>query len=230
MARREETSMYAHAMFGPPGAGHHHHGHCGGGKFEHRGGPPFAGFFAAMGGGGPRGHRGPRGGRGPWGGFGGPGFGPPPGFGRGGRRRRGDVRAALLVLLDEGPRNGYQLMQEIEERSNGAWRPSPGSVYPALQQLQDEGLVAVSEEAERRAFGLTDAGRAYVAEHRESLGTPWEQPGDEDAGELRSLMMGVGAALFQVLQTGTEAQQAEARKILAEARKALYRILAEEED
>src|SRR5215218_4893726 len=112
---------------------------------------------------GPRG-RGPgprRGGRhgGPQFGF--PGFGPP----RGPRARRGDVRAALLVLLGEEPRNGYQLMQEIEQRSDGVWRPSPGSVYPALQQLEDEGLVRVAPGEGRKAFELTDEGRAHVEAH-----------------------------------------------------------------
>ena len=94
----------------------------------------------------------------------GPGFGP--GFGRGQRARRGDVRAALLALLAEEPRNGYQLMQEIERRTEGVWRPSPGSVYPALQQLEDEGLVRAQEGGGRKLFELTDDGREYVAEPR----------------------------------------------------------------
>src|ERR687883_1414046 len=128
------------------------------------------------------------------------GFGPPfgPHFGGPhlrGRARRGDVRAALLVLLEEEPRNGYGLMQEIERRSEGAWRPSPGSVYPALQQLEDEGLVRAAESAGRREFELTDEGRAYVEEHREALGVPWEEAGGEVPQgilELRSLMMQLG--------------------------------------
>src|SRR3954454_19201335 len=103
--------------------------------------------------------------------------GPPPfgQFGRGDmgfrrrRARRGDVRAALLVLLAEEPRNGYGLMQEIESRSGGAWRPSPGSVYPALQQLEDEGLVRATDAAGRKAFELTDEGRAYVTENADAL-------------------------------------------------------------
>src|SRR3954463_5746454 len=106
-------------------------------------------------------------------GFGG--FGGDFGFGRRRRMRRGDVRAALLVLLDEEPRNGYGLMQEIEERSGGAWRPSPGSVYPALAQLQDAGLVPPDEEGTGKRFALTDEGRAHVEEHREQLGEPWAQ-------------------------------------------------------
>jgi DNA-binding PadR family transcriptional regulator len=155
------------------------------------------------------------------------GFGPP---GRGGRRaRRGDVRAAALLLLEEQPRNGYQLMQEIEERSGGVWRPSPGSVYPALAQLEDEGLVRSDEGAGRRAFELTDEGRKYVEEHRDALGVPWEEAGgDVPQGlrELRALMMQLGMATMQVAQAGDEAQTAEARKVLEDARRALYRILA----
>src|SRR5215218_396915 len=177
---------------------------------------------------GPRG-RGPgprRGGRhgGPQFGF--PGFGPP----RGPRARRGDVRAALLVLLGEEPRNGYGLMQEIENRSGGAWRPSPGSVYPALSQLEDEGLVRAEETAGRRLFSLTDEGRTYVTDHADELGTPWEQVGGgEHTAELRTLVFGVGAAVMQVVQAGTEAQVAEAAKVLEETRRALYRILAGDE-
>jgi DNA-binding PadR family transcriptional regulator len=159
--------------------------------------------------------------------FGMRGFGPP---GRGGRRaRRGDVRAAALLLLEEEPRNGYQLMQEIEDRSGGMWRPSPGSVYPALAQLEDEGLVRSDEGAGRRAFELTDAGRKYVEEHREALGVPWEDAGGEVPQgilELRSLMMQLGMASMQVAQAGDEAQTAEARQVLEDARRALYRILA----
>jgi len=161
--------------------------------------------------------------------FGPGGFGP---FGRGGRgkrARRGDVRAAILLLLEEEPRNGYQLMQELEERSGGAWRPSPGSIYPALSQLEDEGLVRSDENAGRRAFQLTDAGRAYLEENREALGSPWDDVGGdlpEGLVELRKLMMQLGMATMQVAQAGDEAQTAEAHKVLEDARRSLYRILA----
>jgi DNA-binding PadR family transcriptional regulator len=164
------------------------------------------------------------------GGFGafgfGRGFGP---GGRGKRARRGDVRAAVLLLLEEEPRNGYQLMQELEERSGGVWRPSPGSIYPALSQLEDEGLVRSDDAAGRRAFQLTDDGRAYVEENREALGVPWEAVGGdvpEGLFQLRQLMMQLGMATMQVAQAGDEAQTAEARKVLEEARRSLYRILA----
>src|SRR5215212_11896246 len=119
-------------------------------------------------------------------------------------------------------------MQEIEARSNGAWRPSPGSVYPALSQLEDEGLVRAVQEGGRKLFDLTDEGRAHVTEHADELGTPWEDVagGNEHVAELRTLVFGVGAAVMQVVQAGTEAQAAEAAKVLEEARRSLYRILA----
>jgi len=171
-----------------------------------------------------RGH-GPRRGGGRESGF--PGFGPP----RGPRARRGDVRAALLVLLAEEPRNGYQLMQEIEQRSDGVWRPSPGSVYPALQQLEDEGLVGVAPGGGRKAYTLTDEGRAHVEENADALGTPWDAvKGDmgEGAWELMGAMRQIGMALFQLTHSGTEAQQQAAKDVLSETRRSLYRILAEE--
>ena len=162
---------------------------------------------------------------------GGPGFGPR-GGGRGARARRGDVRAAALLLLEEAPRNGYQLMQEIEERSEGAWRPSPGSMYPALQQLEDEGLVRVVEVDGRKAYELTDTGRAHVEEHRERLGAPWSDVAGgvpAEAHELRRAAHAVAHAAMQVGQTGSPSQLAAARKVLDDARKALYRLLADGE-
>jgi DNA-binding PadR family transcriptional regulator len=155
------------------------------------------------------------------------GFGP----GRRSRAKRGDVRAAALLLLAEEPRNGYQLMEEIERRSGGAWRPSPGSIYPALAQLEDEGLVRAEEEAGRRAYRLTPEGEAYVEEHRDALGSPWDDAGEgvsDELVDLRTLIAHVGMATLQVGQSGDEKQIAEAKKVLSEARKALYRILADE--
>jgi DNA-binding PadR family transcriptional regulator len=180
-----------------------------------------------------RGHgRGQRGGFGI--GFGGPfGFGGPGGpLGRGQRARRGDVRAALLVLLAEEPRNGYQLMQEIERRSDGVWRPSPGSVYPALQQLEDEGLVRSDEGEGRKLFHLTDAGREAAATAT-AEGAPWEAASesvDADAWELFNVARQVAMAVFQIAQVGTAEQLASAREILTNARRSLYGILAEDEE
>jgi len=179
----------------------------------------------------------PGGGHGPWGHHHGGRWGGPP-FSAGGpfgprrRMRRGDVRAALLVLLDEEARNGYGLMQEIERRSEGLWRPSPGSVYPALAQLEDEGLVHAERDEGRKRFALTDAGRTYVEEHREALGEPWAGLGDEaSAGrrDLRGLLGQLATATVQVAQAGDEKQVEQASRILGDARRALYRLLAEEE-
>src|SRR5215211_1231859 len=207
--------MHAHAMSG-------HWGEFAPGHFDPRSLSRWLAMTGHRGRGRP--HRRPHGGHG---------FGPPFGPGSGGfgprgpRARRGDVRAALLVLLAEEPRNGYGLMQEIEARSNGAWRPSPGSVYPALSQLEDEGLVRAEEASGRKLFDLTDEGRAYVTEHAEELGTPWEEVGGgEPIGELRTLVFSVGAAVMQVVQAGTPEQVAEAAKVLEQTRRSLYRILA----
>ena len=155
-----------------------------------------------------------------------------PGFGRRRRASRGDVRTAALLLLAEEPRNGYQIMQALEERSEGLWRPSPGSVYPALQQLEDEGLIRSDEADGRRLYHLTDAGRAYVAERLEDQPAPWETFTDtlsDEHGETAALMRDVAMAFVQVLHAGSEAQVAEAGKVLADTRRALYRILADGE-
>jgi len=167
--------------------------------------------------------------------FGGPGFGfgaagSP--FGRDPRARRGDVRAALLALLAEEPRNGYQLMQEIERRSEGVWRPSPGSVYPALQQLEDEGLVRSAETDGRKLYHLTDAGRAAAEARGAEEGAPWDavsESVDADVWELFDVARQVAIATFQIAQAGTEQQIATAREVLANARRTLYGILAENE-
>ena len=167
-------------------------------------------------------------------------FGPPPrmgrGFGgRGPRVRRGDVRAAILDLLAEGqPWNGYQLIQEIGARTQGVWRPSAGSVYPALQQLEDEGLItAESGEDRRRNYTLTDEGRTYVQAHADELRAAWDAVTgsvDDAVFQIHNLSRQVVMATMQVAQAGTPAQVAQASKILADTRKALYRILAADDE
>jgi DNA-binding PadR family transcriptional regulator len=183
-----------------------------------------------------RGEGGPRGGYGEpgarHGGFGpGFGFGGPRGFGRhGGKARRGDIRTAALLLLAEEPRNGYTIMQEIEERSNGVWRPSPGSVYPALAQLEDEGLIRSEESDGRKRFAITDAGREQIANRPEGAPAPWDTLAEgvsRDVQELFGLMRQVGMAGLQLVQTATEKQLAEAKQVLTETRRAIYRILAD---
>jgi DNA-binding PadR family transcriptional regulator len=160
---------------------------------------------------------------------GGPHFGGGPMFGGGrGRKRRGDVRAALLLLLAEEPRNGYQLMQAIEERSGGRWRPSPGATYPALAQLEDEGLIRATDLEGTRAFELTDAGREHLAERGEHP-APWDDEDGSAPDDIRPLIAQVASAAWQVGKVGNEHQVARATEALAETRRALYRILAEDE-
>ncbi len=181
-------------------------------------------------------------GRGPGGarGFGGPrGFAPGAGFpggrgfpwGGGHRAGRGDIRAAILALLLEEPMHGYQVIQELESRTGGRWRPSPGSVYPTLQQLEDEGLVrAVELEAGRRVFELTDRGREEASA---SAGPPpWEEAAgsEHDVSSMRELFLQVGAATWQVTQAGTAKQVIQAAEILRDARKRLYHLLADDSE
>jgi DNA-binding PadR family transcriptional regulator len=137
-----------------------------------------------------------------------------------------------LLLLAEEPRNGYQIMQEIERRSDGVWRPSPGSVYPALAQLEDEGLVRVEERDGRRTYALTDAGRAYVQDRRDDLVAPWDEMSDsvdDDVSSLFGEIRQVGMAVVQIGHMGNPRQIAEARTVLANARRALYSLLAGDE-
>jgi DNA-binding PadR family transcriptional regulator len=156
-----------------------------------------------------------------------------PWFGRGPRAARGNVRAAILLLLEEQPLHGYQLIHEIAERSGGFWRPSPGSIYPAVQGLEDEGLVRVETSGGKRIIHLTDAGIAYVEEHRDELGAPWDTVTasvNDGVVELQDLLGQVAAAAMQVAHAGTDEQCAQARTVLVNARRTLYRILAEDGD
>jgi len=181
--------------------------------------------------GGHRAHHLAHGPRGEFGGlFGGFGGGP---RGRGRKARRGDIRTAALLLLSEEPRNGYQIMQEVQERSGGVWRASPGSVYPALSQLEDEGLIRSEESDGRKLFALTDEGRRFVAERGDEKSAPWDQMSDdvsEKAHELGKLMREVAFAFTQVMRTGSEGQIGSARDVLASTRRDLYRILADGEE
>lgn len=166
-------------------------------------------------------------------GFAGPGFG---GFGPRGflppgpqRKRRGDVRVAILSLLSEKPFNGYGLIKEITDRSGGTWYPSPGSVYPTLQQLVDEELIESQGEGKRTDFQLTDAGQKWVKEHADELARVWkgsEERIQADAGLHESIakLMGV---IHQLRFAATDAQRDKAIATLDETRRALYAILAD---
>ena len=162
---------------------------------------------------------------------------PPGGFGprsrgrRGGRRghaRRGDVRAAILKLLAERPMHGYEMIQEIAERSQNLWRPSPGSVYPTLQLLVDEGLLVAREsEGSKRLFELTDGGHAAAAKTETP---PWQEitdDADPGAVNLRSAVAQLMAAVAQSADTATAKQQQRIVGIVNNARREIYHILGE---
>ncbi|GGZ55161.1 hypothetical protein GCM10010387_56590 [Streptomyces inusitatus] len=213
--------MRPHVFGQEPDSGHRGPGHPGRGGFDGRRGafgpfgppgPPFGPPF----GGGP---------------FGGPPFG---GGGRGrhggrGRARRGDVRASILALLKDRPMHGYQMIQEIAERSGGAWKPSPGSVYPTLQLLEDEGLITSASEGGKKLFTLTEQG---TAEAEAGPDAPWEEAGRgvdwEAVNETRQAVWGLMEAFGQVTKTGTAEQRTRAVEVVDEARKKLYLILAGE--
>jgi DNA-binding PadR family transcriptional regulator len=149
--------------------------------------------------------------------------------GRGrGRAHRGDVRAAVLQLLAEEPMHGYQLMQAIAERSGGRWTPSPGAIYPTLNQLEDEGLVLVTADAGRKLATLTDAGREHIQAHRETTADPFAGYDPAAPGaDLRGLLEQLHGAARQVGRNGSDAQRTAAGAILADARRALYLLLAD---
>jgi DNA-binding PadR family transcriptional regulator len=159
-----------------------------------------------------------------------------PGFGRGKKRSRvphGDIRAAVLVLLSGEPMHGYQIIQEIEEHSGGLWQPSPGSIYPILQQLEDEGLIRIEQNEGRKVAHLTEAGHTYVEDNRAKLEAAWKavtRDVDERAVAVRSLfalLQQIATASKELARVGTESQLAEAKKLLADTRRRLYLILAE---
>jgi DNA-binding PadR family transcriptional regulator len=161
----------------------------------------------------------------PWGGPGWPG-GPQSGRGRA-RGQRPNVRAAVLALLAERPMHGYEMITELETRTGGVWRPSPGSVYPTLQLLEDEGLIVSEETGGRKRFTLTDAGRA---EAEQAEGAPWEHIGDETVEnwhDIKDAAFGAMNALRQVMMSGTDEQRRRAIEVIAETKKKLYAILAE---
>lgn len=152
------------------------------------------------------------------------------GRGRGrGRAGRGDVRAAILLLLAEQPMHGYQIIQEVTERSSGAWTPSPGAVYPAIGLLTDEGLVSVTAESGRNLATLTDEGSEYVQANTEALGQLWDEVargGRRPGSELRRGLDQLHDAIHQVVRVGSDEQAAAALAVLEGARREVYLILA----
>lgn len=164
----------------------------------------------------------------PWAMWHGPygGFGPP--WGRGRKARRGDIRTAVLTVLDENPSHGYEVIQRLTERSGGRWRPSAGSVYPTLQMLEDEGLVTGEERDGKRVYAITDVGRQALEERRgrPDWSPPWE--GDDRTGPLREAAFSLMGAAMQAAHTGNDRHLQVALDALSEARKKIYAALAED--
>ena len=169
----------------------------------------------------------------PFGPGGGP-FGPGHGHhrGRGGRRggRRGNVRAAILALLNERPMHGYEMIQELDQRTGGVWRPSPGSVYPTLQLLEDEGLIAATEQSGRKSYALTEAGQTEAtaaAEH-----APWAEFSEETVSSGHDTREAIGGIMMALKQIGFERDPEQWQKavdVLNETKRKLYAILADSE-
>ena len=168
------------------------------------------------------------------------GFGPP--FGRGGRggpghpgrpggrTRRGDIRIVLLGALTDGPGHGYELIQRIEQRTDGRWKPSPGSVYPTLQLLEDAEFVTSSQQGDKKVYSITEAGQTELHKLVEQSGMPPWVAGGEDAsahGDLRKSVFGLVQATKQLSISGSPEQVAAVTGILDEARRKIYLLLAE---
>jgi len=157
----------------------------------------------------------------------------PPSFQRGPRARRGEIRAGILALLKESPLNGYGVMQELERRSHGVWRPSPGSVYPALQQLEEDGLIAAQEAGDGKTFKLTAKGETWIAKHPRRTAAPWTALADSASGgyvALLDLVRAITMTTRQITQLGSKAQKEAAVELLRVTRKSLLRILAEDDE
>ena len=143
--------------------------------------------------------------------------------------RRGKVRPLILAVLHDQPMHGYQVMQKLEARTGGRWRPSAGTIYPTLQQLEDEGLVRAAEEDGRKVYNLTDAGRE-AAEASPLTRHPWfDRDAGGDAIDLRKLAIQLVGAAVQVKRVGSPEAQQEAQRILSDSRRRLYRLLADDE-
>lgn len=152
------------------------------------------------------------------------------------RQRRGDIKYALLELLADQPRHGYELIKELEQRYGGFYRPSPGSVYPTLQLLEDEGHLTSEQVTGKRVYTITESGRQLLATHREQRGPEREGHGPRghhghggDLGELRRAAMGLAESVMQAGRHGTPEQVQAVMALLANTRREVYKILAQEE-
>lgn len=153
------------------------------------------------------------------------------------RARRGAVGSAVLALLDERPMHGYELIGALEERSGGRWKPSPGSIYPALRRLEHRGFIASTTATDgsdggdgdgKRRFELTDAGRERLEEQRAAGNdTPWDDHGLGHHGDLRRAIAELVGPARQIGRFGTPDQSTAAVAAIKDATASLYRILAD---
>jgi DNA-binding PadR family transcriptional regulator len=143
----------------------------------------------------------------------------------GGRARRGDIKFLILDVLAQGPRHGYDIITALEEKSNGRYRPSPGSVYPTLTLLEEGGFITGETAEGKRVFTITAAGRELLAKKPADAGAS----DDEDGIDLRGAAFKLGAAVMQAARAGDDATQERVRAILDGARREIYKLLAEGE-
>ncbi len=124
--------------------------------------------------------------------------------------------------------HGYEMINRISEKTGGLWSPSPGSVYPTLQLLEETGLIEGSDDDGKRRYSITDEGRKASAERKGPL--PWDSFNEEDKSGHRALFISarqLASAVQQTAGSGTEEQRERVREILEDARKRVYAILAE---
>jgi DNA-binding PadR family transcriptional regulator len=141
--------------------------------------------------------------------------------------RHGDVRAAILLALEEGPTHGYELGLRLERISGGAWRPSPGSIYPTLQALADEDCVSVDERDGKRIYSLAKKGQAEIRERKQrGEEPPWQLGGSGKSGALYEAVVALKMAAKQIGTVGSSEQQSLAIEIVTDARRRLYDLLA----
>jgi DNA-binding PadR family transcriptional regulator len=144
------------------------------------------------------------------------------GHGDGPRARRGDVKYFILEVLAQGPRHGYDVISALEEKTGGRYRPSPGSVYPTLQLLEDGGYATSETVDGKRVYTITDAGRKLLEERAP------EAEGDVGEGDdLRSVFFKLAEAVRQAACVAGPAEQVKLREILTGARREVYKVLAE---
>src|SRR3989442_9953229 len=154
------------------------------------------------------------------------GFGPGGFFGRGPRRGRrrwfasGDMKYVILKLLKDKPRHGYEVMKELEEQLHGCYSPSPGTVYPTLQWLEDEGLVVARDVEGKKVYEITDAGRKFLEEHRDVVDDIFERVRDTVDRALGGVMADVnrpvGRLRRAVYRAGWRARDDATRQRLLE--------------